>query len=91
MVTDKNLGITLVAMLTRAGSKAADKKHGYEEGFMWLKQAAENGHLEATLKLGLAYADGVGVNKDMRKAKEWFLKADAAGHEKAQYWITYYK
>ena len=31
MVTDKNLGITLVAMLTRAGSKAADKKHGYEE------------------------------------------------------------
>lgn len=31
MVTDKNLGITLVAMLTRAGSKAADKKRGYEE------------------------------------------------------------
>ena len=31
MVTDKNLGITLVAMLLRARSKAADKKQGYEE------------------------------------------------------------
>lgn len=31
MVTDKNLVITLVAMLPRARSKAADKKQGYEE------------------------------------------------------------
>ena len=49
------------------------------------KQAAEQGNRPAQYFLGLYYARGEGVTKDLDKAFEWLEKASMAGHPKAMY------
>ena len=34
--------------------------------------------------VGNCYKNGIGVTKDLNKAKEWYAKAAAQGYEKAQ-------
>ena len=48
-------------------------------------QAARQGHLDAHYRLGLAYTDGWGVDKDARTAARWFHRAARTGHLEAQY------
>lgn len=68
----------------------------------WFRRAAELGHLEAQIELGLCYVgngvasntdsfyfaecfeNGVGVDQDMNKAKEWYQRAAAGGDERAK-------
>jgi len=50
----------------------------------WLP-LAEKGDRRAQHKLGLIYAQGLGVPKDHAKATEWFRKAARAGHVLAAY------
>lgn len=48
----------------------------HAEGLMWLKKAAASGLKAAQLHLGINYRHGHdGVQKDERKAHEWFLRA----------------
>jgi TPR repeat protein len=49
---------------------------------LW-QRAAEGGHPEAMLKLGLCYDMAFGVEKNARLAKFWILKAAAAGNADA--------
>ena len=42
----------------------------------WSRKAAENGFRPSQLDLGFRYLYGLGVEKDLDKAEEWFEKAD---------------
>ncbi|BAF73347.1 tetratricopeptide repeat protein [Sulfurovum sp. NBC37-1] len=46
---------------------------------------AKEGHPKAQFNVGLIYANGKGVNKDIYQAKEWYKKAAEQGNTAAQY------
>lgn len=50
----------------------------------WFFRAAEQGYADAQFNLGLMYANGEGVEKDMVQAVELFKKAAEQGHVDAQ-------
>ena len=47
--------------------------------------AARYGYADAQFKLGLAYANGSGVDRDVNEAIQWLLKAAEQDHREAQY------
>ncbi|MBQ6780847.1 MAG: SEL1-like repeat protein [Treponema sp.] len=54
-----------------------------EQNIESLKKSAEQGDAEALYQLGNCYQNGEGVEQDIKKAVEWWLKAADLGHEKA--------
>ena len=60
-------------------------KEGKEsEAMERLREAAEDGNAEAQCNLGLCYANGEGVSKDMAEAVKWYRKAAEQGNAMAQ-------
>ena len=51
----------------------------------WFEQAAASGDLIAAFNFGVCLAEGVGIERDDRKAAEWLRRA-ADGVVNAQYW-----
>ena len=49
-----------------------------------IRQAAEQGDVEAQVKLGAAYHNGEGVEQDFAEAVKWFRLAAAQGNAQAQ-------
>jgi TPR repeat protein len=45
------------------------------EAANWYLQAAENGHANAQYRVAVCYGAGCGVDKNLFKAGQWFLKA----------------
>lgn len=43
-----------------------------KQAISWWRKAAEANHAKAQLKLGLAYADGKGVEKSPEQAFHWY-------------------
>jgi len=43
-----------------------------KEAVKWFRMAADGGHLESMLKMGLAYELGKGVGQNDRQAAEWY-------------------
>lgn len=70
------------------------EKSDYAVGieFQKNKASAERGDADAQYKVGLCYAEGKGVEKDVLEARKWYSKAAAQGHADAQYKFanTYY-
>lgn len=64
------------------GMKAFAAKD-YKTAMTQFESAAERGHDEAQYYIGLCYAKGFGVKKDMDKAFEWYNKAAEQGNAKA--------
>ena len=52
--------------------------------FIWFRKAAEQGHPKAQYNLGVIYAKGRGITKDMDEAKKWYSLAAAQGDEHAE-------
>jgi TPR repeat protein len=50
----------------------------------WLRQAAEDGHSRAQLRLGIAYLLGEGVEKDRSESLKWLRLASLQGEPRAQ-------
>ncbi|MDH5478723.1 MAG: sel1 repeat family protein, partial [Nitrospinota bacterium] len=50
----------------------------------WFRKAAEQGDPEAQESLGLLYAEGSGVKKDLAEAEKWLRKAADLGNENAR-------
>ena len=48
----------------------------YQKAFSTAKEGFEKGYPESTNMLGVLYAKGLGVEKDLDKAGELFLKAE---------------
>lgn len=66
---------------------AIDSKYGLgcveqsdTHALWWFEQAAELGHPEAQINMGLIYANGEGVDRDLDKALYWYSKAAAQGN-----------
>ncbi len=51
------------------------EKKDYEEAFQWYKEAADDGEPEASFCVGKAYELGLGVEKNIHKALEWYEKS----------------
>lgn len=82
-----------VAKRHLVGSDFRDEKHTYEcyvfrkdfeDAAYYFKKAAEMGHLPSCLEYGKCLLSGIGVQKDIEKAKEWILKAAEGGVPEAQ-------
>lgn len=58
------------------------------EAFIWLQNAAEQGHAVAQYELGTLYEDGTGVHEDDAKAAKWFQMAAEQGYADAQDWLA---
>ena len=56
----------------------------HETAFQYFKQSAEQGYAPAQYKLGVAYAYGEGVKKDLEQAKIWYKKSAEQGYSIAQ-------
>jgi TPR repeat protein len=70
-LTQYNLGLLLYS----------EKK--FEEAFRYLALAANQGYTFAENGIGICYRDGKGTEVDLGKARYWFERAAAKGHEKA--------
>jgi len=50
-----------------------------EQAASWYRRAAEAGHADAQVNLGVCYFKGDGVSKDAEQAVSWFRRAAEAG------------
>lgn len=57
-----------------------------DKALFWWRKAATQGNADAQYNLGIVYAVGkLGVNRDMKLAKQWWQKAAQSGDGMAQY------
>jgi len=66
--------------------EAGEYKAAYEA--LW--PAARSGNAEAEELIGVMYAMGLGVEKDDRRAFEWYLRSAMKGHPGAQSGVGWY-
>ncbi|MBQ8445015.1 MAG: sel1 repeat family protein [Opitutales bacterium] len=57
------------------------------QGFYWLEKAASQKYPKAINGLAICYANGLGVQKDLRKAHDLFLEAADLGYVNAQVYV----
>ncbi|WP_407648248.1 tetratricopeptide repeat protein [Harenicola maris] len=62
----------------------------FEEAREALWPAARSGNAEAEELIGVMYALGLGVEKDVERAFEWYLRASMKGHPGAQSGVGWY-
>ncbi len=67
------------------------KRGDYRRAFAHLTKAAELGDVDAHLKLGSLYRDGLGVEKDTRKALYHLEEAAISGHPTARHNLGVYE
>jgi TPR repeat protein len=60
------------------------KPRNYDNAFVLMEKAAEQGNAKAKYNLGWMYEKGQGVKQDKALAFEWYRKAAEQGHAKAQ-------
>ncbi|ABK44041.1 Sel1 domain protein repeat-containing protein [Magnetococcus marinus MC-1] len=59
--------------------------NGLDDGFKWLKKAADQGHVQAQNSLGYMYSQGIGTRVDFLKALKWYGEAAKHGDALAQF------
>ncbi len=62
----------------------------FAEAMKELEPAARSGNADAEELIGVMYAMGLGVERDDRRAFEWYLRASMKGHPGAQSGIGWY-
>ncbi|GAB4540700.1 MAG: hypothetical protein Tsb0019_40710 [Roseibium sp.] len=62
----------------------------YEEAMQELWPAARSGNADAEELIGVMYAMGLGVERDDRRAFEWYLRSAMKGHPGAQSGVGWY-
>jgi uncharacterized protein len=84
------LGVLILAAAVPAFSDAAAglaafKNKDYQRAFKEWKTAAEAGQAEAQFDLGVLYAQGLGVRRDLTAAADWYRKSAAQGNAEAEF------
>ncbi len=83
------LGILLLSAIPlladTAAGVAAFKEKDYQKAYQEWKAAAEKGNAEAQFDLGLLYAQGLGVRRDLTEAAKWYQKSADQGNGEAQF------
>jgi len=81
-------GAILCALPLRADVAAgmrAFQNRDYGTAFKEWKAAAEAGQPEAEFDLGVLYAQGLGVARDLNQAEQWYRKAAEQGNAEAEF------
>ena len=73
--------------LVEVGNTALNAQN-YVGAFELYRKAADLGNIWGMWNAGVCYEKGQGVAKDTKKSYEWYKKAAAQGHEKAQKFLT---
>jgi len=68
------------------GLTAYDKKN-YATALKELKPFAQKGNAEAQFKLGAMYGNGLGVERDVAEAVNWYRKAAEQGNAEGQFYL----
>jgi TPR repeat protein len=68
-----------------AAGLAAFKNQDYRRAYQEWKASAEAGQAEAQFDLGLLYAQGRGVRRDLTVAAQWYRKSANQGNAEAQF------
>lgn len=55
-----------------------------ESPFATFEKSARSGNAQSMYILGRYYEDGIGIEKDLKKAKEWYAKAKKRGNQAAR-------
>ena len=63
------------------GQKGAIRS--YKHAFRWFSKAAENRDPHAMAAMGLCYERGIGVQRSMKKARQWYAAAVEEGNDDA--------
>ena len=62
----------------------------FDEAMAVLRPAARSGNADAEELIGIMYAMGLGVERDDRRAFEWYLRSAMKGHPGAQSGVGWY-
>jgi len=83
------VGVVLLAVAPiwadTAAGLAAFKNKDYQRAYQEWKAGAEAGQAEAQFDLGVLYAQGFGVLRDLNAAASWYRKAADQGNAEAQF------
>jgi len=83
------LGVLLLAAVPAfadtAAGLAAFKLKNYELAWREWKASADEGVAEAQFDLGVLYAQGLGVRRDLTEATNWYRKAAEQGNAEAEF------
>jgi uncharacterized protein len=84
------LGVTLFFAIPGAAADVAAgmqafKNKDYAKAFAEWKAAAEAGQAEAQFDLGVLYAQGKGVQRDLTMAERWYRKSAEQGNAEAEF------
>lgn len=73
------------AVADTAAGMAAFRNKDYQAAFKEWKASADAGQAEAQFDLGLLYAQGLGVRRDLSAAADWYRKAADQGNAEAEF------
>ncbi len=87
-----------LALILLAAPAAAEIEHArdlmetgrFAEAMAELRPAARSGNADAEELIGVMYALGLGVERDDRRAFEWYLRSAMKGHPGAQSGVGWY-
>jgi uncharacterized protein len=79
------LPVVLPAFADTAAGLAAFKNKDYQLAYREWKESADAGQAEAQFDLGVLYAQGIGVSRDLTEASRWYQKAADQGNAAAQF------
>ncbi len=65
-------------------------KGNFAQAMKQLRPAARSGNADAEELIGVMYAMGLGVERDDRRAFEWYLRSSMKGHPGAQSGVGWY-
>lgn len=65
-------------------AKGRVSPHDREQAYLWWRDAAERGHVQAMIALGASLIVGYGAPKDRNQARYWLKRADREGDKKAR-------
>lgn len=71
--------------LYSAGDMQAGAQQDYPKALAWYRKAADQGHAGAQFNVGIFYANGQAVTRDMATAATWWRSAATQGHVEAQF------
>lgn len=60
-----------------------EKEEKYREAFRWFLESANDGHIEAQIKIGDYYANGTFIKQDFSKSVLWYTRASTYGNSEA--------
>jgi len=79
------LAVLLPALADTGAGLAAFKMKNYDLAWREWKASAEAGQAEAQFDLGVLYAQGLGVRRDLSEASNWYGKAARQGNAEAEF------